>query len=135
MDSNSSITITESTPNSNPLLNLLFPNPDDNTFNIYSSGHFVANFREAPPPVPEGIWIALFSILLGTFMPSLIRWINGLKQRRRFYQYKRELLSKYENKSKYKNKEVIDDEITELYAKGKINETQQQMFKDKVAGS
>ena len=35
---------------------------------------FVANFREAPPPVPDAIWIALFSILIGTFMPSIIRW-------------------------------------------------------------
>jgi YVTN family beta-propeller protein len=136
LESNSSITITESTPNPNPLLNLLFPNPNANvlsTFNIDSSGHFVANFREAPPPVPDGIWIALFSILLGTFMPSLIRWINGWKQRRRFYKYKEELPSKYGNKSDYKKREAIDDEVTELYAKGKINETQQKMLKDKIA--
>jgi YVTN family beta-propeller protein len=136
LESNSSTTITESTPNPNPLLSLFFPNPNANvlsTFNITSSGHYVANFRDAPPPVPDGIWIALFSILLGTFMPSLIRWINGWKQRRRFYKYKEELPSKYENKSKYKNREAIDDEITELYAKGKINETQQKMLKDKIA--
>ena len=120
LDSNSSITITESTPPSNPLL--LFPNSNDNTFNLDSSGNFVANFRDAPSPVPEGIWIALFSILLGTFMPSIIRWINGWKQRRRFSEYNKELPTKFENKSRYGNKEVIDDEITELYVKGKINE-------------
>ena len=134
MDSNSSKTITEFTPNSNLLLNPLFPNPNDNkynTFNIDSSGNFVAYFRDAPPPIPEAIWVALFTILLGTFMPSIIRWINGWKQRR-FSKYREELPSKYENKSKYKNREIIDDEIEELYAKGKINESEHKILKDKI---
>ena len=43
-----------------------------------------------------------------------------------------ELPSKYENKSKYKNREIIDDEIEELYAKGKINESQHKILKDKI---
>jgi len=132
MGSNSTKTITKSTSHGFSL----FSNPNDDnytSFEVSSFGNFVANFREAPSPVPEGIWIALFSILIGTFMPSIIRWINGWKQRRRFYKYKEELPSKYENKSNYKNREAIDDEITELYAKGKINETQQKMLKDKIA--
>ena len=134
LNSNSSLTITESTQSSNPLSNILSLNPNDNDNNefiIDSSGNFVANFRDAPPPIPDAIWIALFSILLGTFMPSIIRWVNGWKQRRRFYKYmKEELPSKY----KEKDRQGIDGEIAELYAKGKINESQHKMLKDKIAG-
>jgi|SoiMetStandDraft_2_1073263.scaffolds.fasta_scaffold40354_2 hypothetical protein len=95
-------------------------------------GKFTAYFSLAPPPVPEGIWIALFSILLGTFMPSIIRWINGWRQRRRFYKYTdKELPSEF----KEKDRQGIEEEIAELYAKGKINDSQYKMLKDKIAAN
>jgi hypothetical protein len=67
--------------------------------------------------------------MLGTFMPSIIRWINGRKQRRRFYKYMEQLLSKYETK----DSEALNNYIAQLYAKGKINETQHKMLRDKIA--
>jgi hypothetical protein len=63
-------------------------------------------------------------------MPSIIRWVNGWKQRRRFYKYvEEELPSKY----KEKDRQGMDGEIAELYAKGQINESQNKMLKDKIA--
>jgi hypothetical protein len=63
-------------------------------------------------------------------MPSIIRWLNGWKQRRRFYKYMEELPSKYNSNIDIK---IIDQEITELYAKGKINESQHKMLKERAA--
>jgi YVTN family beta-propeller protein len=95
-------------------------------------GKFTAYFSPAPPPVPDGIWIALFSILLGTFMPSIIRWINGWRQRRRFYKYmEKELPSEF----KEKDRQGIEDKIAGLYAKGKINDSQYKILKDKIAAN
>ena len=54
-------------------------------------------------------------------MPSIIRWLNGWKQRKKFYRYMKEL--------PYKDPKIIEKEITELYAKGKINESQHKMLK------
>jgi YVTN family beta-propeller protein len=84
LGSNSSRTITKSPTNS------IFSNPNDDkyaNFTVTSFGNYIANFREAPSPIPEGVWISLFGIMLGTIMPSIIRWLNGLKQRKRFYRY------------------------------------------------
>jgi YVTN family beta-propeller protein len=133
LGSNSTRTI-KSSDGSNTIFGL-FGDPfsgsaENGSLEITHYGNFVANFREAPSPIPEGVWITLLGIMLGTFMPSIIRWLNGWKQRRRFYQYMEELPSKYNNNRDIK---IIDKEITELYAKGKINESQQKILKDKVS--
>ena len=133
MPDNTTIVINASTPSGSPWTSFLKifdikSNDPSSNLTINRFGKFTAYFNEAPPPIPDGIWIALFSILLGTFMPSIIRWINGWKQRRTFARYNKELPSKYENMSR----EVIYDEITELYVKGKINETQQKIIKDNI---
>jgi len=65
-------------------------------------------------------------------MPSIIRWINGWRQRRRFYKYTdKELPSEF----KEKDRQGIEEEIAELYAKGKINDSQYKMLKDKIAAN
>src|SRR5215204_1435605 len=62
--------------------------------------------------------------MLGTIMPSIIRWLIGWKQRKRFYNFIEELSSKCHKQ----DLKTIDKEITELYARGKINESQQKML-------
>jgi YVTN family beta-propeller protein len=99
------------------------------TLSISKHGIFTANFREAPSPIPKEIWISLFGIMLGTIMPSIIRWLNGWKQRRRFYKYIQELHLNYAKL----NQNDMDKEITEKYAKGKINEAQYKMLKEKIS--
>jgi hypothetical protein len=67
--------------------------------------------------MPEGLWVSLFGIMLGTFVPSILRWFKGWKQQRKFYDYMKKLSSK-------SDLNTIDKEITELYARRKINESQ-----------
>ena len=100
------------------------PRDYTDVFTIRQHGKFTANFSEAPPPIPEGLWITLFGIMLGTIMPSIIRWLIGWKQRKRFYNFIEELSSKCHKQ----DLKTIDKEITELYARGKINESQQKML-------
>jgi hypothetical protein len=59
-----------------------------------------------------------------------LRWYNGWKQRRTFYGNIKDLPSKYDSKTDLK---TINNEITELYAKGKINESQHKMLKEKAS--
>jgi hypothetical protein len=92
-------------------------------------GNFVASFKEAPPPIPNEIWLSLFGISLSVIMPSVVRWYNGWRQRKNFYKYTKELPSKC-NKLDLK---TIGNEITELYIKGKINESQHKMLMDKIS--
>jgi YVTN family beta-propeller protein len=109
----------------------LFTNTSDNSsLAVTQYGNFVANFREAPSPIPKEIWLSLFGISLSVIIPSILRWYNGSKQRRKFYEYLQELPSKYDTRTDLK---TIDKEITELYAKGKINESQHKMLKDKAS--
>jgi hypothetical protein len=50
--------------------------------------------------------------------------------RKKFYKYMEELPFKYNRNIDIK---TIDREIMELYAKGKINESQQKMLKDRAS--
>jgi YVTN family beta-propeller protein len=133
---NSTRTISTSTVSNSPfsfLSNLIYPNDPSALMNVSKYGHFIANFKEAPSPIPREIWISLFGIMLGTVMPSIIRWINGWKQRRNFYHYMEQLPSKYNNLELKIRKDKLNNEITEYYANGKINESQHKMLKEKVS--
>jgi len=87
--------------------------PNDNSTTFYGTryGNFTANFREAPSPIPREIWISLFGIMLGTFMSSVVLWLNGWRQRRNFYQYMKKLPSKCREVRTEKNRSRDHTEI------------------------
>jgi hypothetical protein len=50
-------------------------------------GNFVANFRQAPSPIPPEYLIVIFGFILSTIVPSILRWMSGYNQRRNLYKY------------------------------------------------
>ena len=58
-----------------------------------------------------------------------MRWDNGRRQRRNLREFIENLPSKYDKLGRID----LDDEITELYTKGKINESQHAILRDKIA--
>jgi YVTN family beta-propeller protein len=124
---NSSLTITKS-PTSiiSYFINLISPDTNSN-LGITKYGNYVANFT--PSPIPEGVWITLVGIMLGTFIPSIFRWLNGWRQRRNMFKHLKEIELNYENLDKDARKR----KITESYVKGKINESQFKILDEKIS--
>jgi hypothetical protein len=79
----SSRTINASTVSRNPLidsfLGIFGIHQKDNAanFTVTQFGNFTANLKEIPPPIPPEYLLTLFGIMLGTFITSLFRWVNG----------------------------------------------------------
>lgn len=117
-----------------PILDFLRIKPDkpESTLNITKFGTFTASFNALPPPIPKEIWLSLFAISLSVIIPSILRWYNGWRQRKHFYRYLKEIDSKHNRKL---NLKALNDEISELYAKGKINESQHKILSEKASAS
>lgn len=136
LDQNSSTIIKQVPVSTNPLKPIfdLFTNESEKNeaaaLNITEFGTFTANFKEVPSPIPKEIWLSLFAISLSVIIPSILKWYIGRRQRREFYRYIQQIPSKYNMKLDMK---TLNDEISELYAKGKINESQQKILNEKVS--
>ena len=78
----SSRTINASTVSRNPLidsfLGIFGIHQKDNAanFTVTQFGNFTANLKEIPSPIPPEYLLTLFGIMLGSFIPSLFRWVN-----------------------------------------------------------
>jgi len=87
LNNNSSRTISTSTvdiSSLNSLLNLFGIKQNDAGANLNTTqfGSFTANFKALPPALPPEYLLTLFGIMLGTFVPSVFRWLNNLRQRK-----------------------------------------------------
>ena len=94
------------------------------TFVVSKYGTLTANFITASSIPPE-FWAPIYGLIPGFFIPSAISWLNGRRQRKYF----KESLGNI-GKS---NKELVEKQITRLYSEGKINDSQYQILKEKIA--
>ena len=92
---------------------------------ITKFGSFTANFKELPPPLPSEYWIPLYGLIIGFFIPSIIKWLNGWGQRRN--------LTEYLYKIGKVDRHIIEDDVLKLYSNGKISDSHYQMLKDKIS--
>jgi hypothetical protein len=141
-NSSQSVTTTRNAPSlTSYLLNLISFNQDKSAASIFVSnnGNFSANFKEAPPPIPEEYLIGLYTltatVFTGWLVPNLARVINHRLQNRQV----RRLLKEFIEKAKKPNQEdidgIVDDfkgKIVGLYAKGKINESQFKVLNEEL---
>ena len=93
--------------------------------NVTKFGTFTANFRELPPPVPSEYWIPLYGLIPGFFIPSIIKWLSGKRQRRN--------LREYLDKIGKVDRPIIEKEVLKSYSNGKISDFHYQMLKDKIS--
>jgi YVTN family beta-propeller protein len=89
-------------------------------------GNLTANFIQPNQvTIPTEFWAPLYALIPGFFVPSIITWLNGRRQRKHFKEY----LDKIDKS----DKSTIERGISKLYADGKISESQHQILKDKVS--
>lgn len=111
-----------------PLLNFLGFNQNENSaaLKVSDYGTFTANFNNpALISIPTEFWAPLYALIPGFFIPSIISWFNGRRQRG----YLKQCLDKIGKEDKTK----IENEITELYTNGKISDAHHLMLKDKIS--
>jgi YVTN family beta-propeller protein len=129
---NSSKTITTSPVSDSwtSLLNAIGLLQDNSTFTISEYGNFIANFREAPSPIPPAYLLAIFGFILSVIVPSILRWISGYNQRRSLYKYLQDEIDF--------NRDNLDQDtrrkkIMELYTEGKISASQRKMLEERIS--
>lgn len=88
-------------------------------------GTFTANFRELPASIPSEYWIPLYGLIPGFFIPSIIKWLSGKRQRKN--------LREYLDKMGKVDRHIIEKEILTSYSKRKISDFHYQMLKDKIS--
>jgi len=136
---NSSKTITASSISDSLFSSLLsylgFKSNDNSTFKASSYGHFIANFRAVPPPIPPEYSLALIGVVLssvlGWFVPNIASWANARRKRKSLREYIDKNKDEPELGKLYHPK--IMKEITDLYTKGKISEEQYKILKDMIS--
>ena len=110
-------------------------NPDYNaaSLNIDHHGSFTANFKAIPPPIPKEFVATLFTVLATAFIgswltPTVIKWRNAKNQGNKL-DYYHNAVKKLYNDGKLDSKDTeklnnLGDNITDEYARGKINKEQ-----------
>jgi YVTN family beta-propeller protein len=127
---NSSKTITTS-PISDPwtsLLNAMGLLNDNSTF-IISYGNFIANFRQAPSPIPPEYLLVIFGFILSVIVPSIYHGISGYNQRSLYKYLADEIDSNLNNLHQIMRRK----KIRELYMEGKISGSQRKMLEEKIS--
>lgn len=104
--------------------NIKSDEPEAN-LNLTKFGTFTANFKELPAPFPSEYWIPLYGLIPGFFIPSIIKWLSGKRQRRN--------LREYLDKIGKVDRHTIEKEVIKLYSNGKISDYHYQMLKDKIS--
>jgi YVTN family beta-propeller protein len=132
---NSTKTISTSTLSNSPIdavtsaLGFL-PADDGSILNVSDFGNFTANFKQVPPPIPSEYWIPLYGIIISTVVgwsiPSVIGWIKAKKEGGKVRKHNLAIKSLYDD-GKVDEMDIpilekLKDDITDDFAKGKINE-------------
>jgi YVTN family beta-propeller protein len=132
LDSDNSGTVPQSTISHN-LFNFLTSNQNSNpnknpeaVFQLSHYGNLTANFIQPNQvSLPPEFWTPLYGLIPGFFIPSVISWLNGKRQRKYFG----ECLDKIGKL----DKKVLERDITNLYREGKISESHYDMLKEKIS--
>jgi YVTN family beta-propeller protein len=100
------------------------------TFKVSKYGTLNINFiSPIPVSIPPEFWTPFYGLIPGFFVPSIISWLNGRRQRGRLEKY----MKKIDNNHDKLSLEKIKPEIAYAYSKGKINESHLGLLKDKIS--
>jgi hypothetical protein len=97
-------------------------------FPVTRYGTLTAIFtQQTPITIPAAFWAPLYALIPGFFVPSIIGWLNGRRQRGH--------LSKHIDiiEREHPELETINKEIEKLYLDGKINDSHYKLLKDKIS--
>lgn len=102
-------------------------------------GTLTANFINQTPISPE-FWTPIYGLIPGFFIPSIISWIIGKRQRKYLSSYRKDIeriidgyKTNQDNEQQYlQNLDQAKEKITEAFEKGKINESQFNMLLEKI---
>jgi YVTN family beta-propeller protein len=105
-------------------------NSNDNdaktTVAVSKYGILSANFIEPTQvSIPPEFWAPLYGLIPGFFIPSIISWLNGKRQRTHLRQYINDIGKL--------DKGTIEKNITNSYTKGKISESHYKMLKERIS--
>ena len=103
---------------------------DNSTFKISQYGNFIANFRQAPSPIPPEYLLVIFGFILSVIIPSILRWISGYNQRRNLYKY---LMGEIGPNREGFDQDTRRKKIMELYTEGKISASQRKMLEERIS--
>jgi YVTN family beta-propeller protein len=129
--------------NSSRIFNSIFDyfaqNDAKRQFKFREYGVLTANFISAPQfPIPEEYLIPLYGVIPGFFIPSIIRWLNGKRQRGLMGKYRKTVDEIY-NKLYDKREQClqafdkIKSQIIFEYEKGRISESHYKMLKERIS--
>ena len=97
-------------------------------FPVTRYGTLTAIFtQQTPITIPAAFWAPLYALIPGFFIPSIIRWLHGRRQRGH--------LNKHIDiiEREHPELETINKEIEKLYLDGKINDSHYKLLKDKIS--
>jgi len=97
-------------------------------FPVTRYGKLTAIFiQQTPVTIPPAFWAPLYALIPGFFIPSIIHWLNGRRQRG--------YLSKHIDiiEREHPELDAINKEIGKLYVDGKLNDSHYKLLKEKIS--
>ena len=116
--------------------------PSPATLNVTKFGNFTANFETLPPAIPPEYLASLFAVVASAFIgswltPSFIGWRRAKKQGKKLDYYHEKIKHLYEDGKLDKNDigslDKLRNNITDEYARGKINKEQFDKLVDDIS--
>lgn len=117
------------------------PDKPEAILHVTKFGTFTANFREAPPPLPQEFWAQLYAVIAtvvtALFIPSILGWIRSKRDVKKLNYFHKETASLYDDgKLDEKDIEALDrlrSRVSDAYSEGKVNEKHYESLKGEVS--
>jgi len=111
------------------------------TLNVNRFGTFIANFREAPAPLPPEFWAQMYAVIAtvitALFIPSIVGWIRSKRDVKKLNYYHKKIDSLYaDGKLDEKDMKELDDlrgRVMDAYSEGKVNEKHYETLKGEIS--
>ena len=104
-------------------------------------GTFTANFREAPPPLPQEFWAQMY-VVVGTvvtalFIPSIVGWFKSKRDVNKLNYYHKQIASLYDD-GQLDEKDIgtldrLRNRIGDAYSEGKLNEKHYESLRGEIS--
>ena len=114
------------------------------TLTVNKFGSFTAYFRALPPPVPAEFTASLITVIIAALVgslliPAVVSWLRSKKQTSRLDSFHQQMALVYSDGKIDENEivklDMLNKNISDSYAAGKINNDQYTSLKNEVSGS
>jgi YVTN family beta-propeller protein len=117
------------------------PDEPESKLNVTKFGTFTANFKEAPPPLPQEFWaqmsVVIVTVITGLFIPSIVGWFKSKREAKKLKYFHNEIDALYQDgKLDEKDIKELDDlrnRIENAYPEGKLNEKHYESLSGKIS--